>query len=597
MQRVVFGLVAIGLSGAAAFAGCSASNGGDPFGNDGSGGSAAAASGGNGVGGENILVGGGGGGGNEYGCSPDLQKIIDGNGNVIQECPPDQGCSGGVCVPACQAAADSQGNVGCDFVVANPHFYVGIAPPCFSVFVANNWPKAAQLSVTRGGVSYDVTTFGRIAQNNPNTATWPAVPAEGVPPGEVAVLFLGHDPSSVNGGTPLTCPVPPAVAQGGGSAVAGTARGQAWHITSDVPISSYDILPYGGAQSFLPSAELLLPTTAWGTNYIAVLPRISSGPPWGQIVASENATTVEILPTIGLPGGAGVNAAAPNALATFTLDAGEYIQWQLPNGQDMTGTVIQSDKPVAFTGGEAYICYTSATSGGGGCDSAHQQIPPVAALASEYVAPPYTTRGSGPESIPYRFVGAVDGTTLSFDPPIAGAPASLGQGQVADFEASVPFIVRSQDANHPFYVGQLMTGCFVTGGNSQLGDEEFVNILPPAQYLSKYVFFSDPTYPTTNLVFVRKATPSGFLEVDVECHGTVTGWTDIGSSGEYQLANLDLIRLGVPNGACSNGPQVASSDGPFGLMVWGLDTYSSYAYPAGGSVAPINTVIVPPTPK
>ena len=29
----------------------------------------------------------------------------------------------------------------------------------------------------------------------------------------------------------------------------------------------------------------------------------------------------------------------------------------------------------------------------------------------------------------------------------------------------------------------------------------------------------------------------------------------------------------------------------------GLDTYSSYAYPAGGNVATINTVVVPPVPK
>jgi hypothetical protein len=30
-----------------------------------------------------------------------------------------------------------------------------------------------------------------------------------------------------------------------------------------------------------------------------------------------------------------------------------------------------------------------------------------------------------PESVPYRLVGAVDGTTLVFDPPISGVPATL----------------------------------------------------------------------------------------------------------------------------------------------------------------------------
>ena len=71
---------------------------------------------------------------------------------------------------------------------------------------------------------------------------------------------------------------------------------------------------------------------------------------------------------------------------------------------------------------------------------------------------------------------------------------------MVDFQATGPFVVKSQDDNHPFYVGQVMTGCNVTGGGRGgcLGDEEYVNILAPAQFLTKYVFFSDPTYATTN---------------------------------------------------------------------------------------------------
>lgn len=48
------------------------------------------------------------------------------------------------------------------------------------------------------------------------------------------------------------------------------------------------------------------------------------------------------------------------------------------------------------------------------------------------------------------------------------------------------------------------------------------------------------------------------------------------------------------------------SDGTFGLTVWGWGSAASggfssqavsYAYPAGASVKPINTVVVPATPK
>jgi hypothetical protein len=541
-----------------------------------------------------------------YKCTGDLRTIVDENGNVIMQCPDDQGCAGGQCIPACDAAAASKGSIGCDYQVATPSFYQGIKPPCFAVFLANNWPKDVQVKVSRAGMNYNVSSFGRIAVAGTPATSWAPVPAGGIPPGKVAVLFMSHDPASVNGG-PLTCPIAPALSQTFGSALPNsgsmpniTGRGQAWHITSTYPVTGYDILPYGGATSYLPSAELLFPTTAWGTNYFGIVPyRGSSAPQWGQVVAAENNTTVTVFPNVALPGGNNggtVNPAPANQQTKYTLNAGEYIQWQ--ESMEMSGTILQSNNPIAFTGGQGYDCYTSMTSTGGGCDSAHQQVPPVSAFGSEYVGIPYATRMASlqEESIKYRIVGAVKGTTLKYTPAVAGAPTSLMGAQVVDFEAVGPFVVTSQDANHPFYLGQIMPGCNVSGGSRPpggcLGDEEYVNILPPAQFLTKYVFFSDPTYPTTNLVFLRVKTGGSFKDVNLDCKGVLTGWKPVGAN--YEITNVDLIRGGMKNGTCDNGPHSASSAGTFGLMVWGLDSYSSYGYPAGGNIATINTVIVPP---
>ncbi|CAN5315147.1 hypothetical protein BH09MYX1_BH09MYX1_15590 [soil metagenome] len=548
------------------------------------------------------------GGGKKHGCSGDLRNVIDENGVVIQTCPPDQGCGGGICVPACQAAAASKGSIGCDYVVPTPSFYSGIKPPCFAVFVANNWPSDVKLNVSRNGTTYNVSQFGRIAGPGAPTS-WAAIPPTGVPAGKVAVLFMSHDPASQNS-TPLTCPITPAISANEGSALPGsgstasvTGRGKAWHIVADAPITAYDILPYGGAKSYLPSAELLFPTTAWGTNYFGIVPfRGSAAPQWGQLVASEDGTQVKVLPSVALPAGPNVAAAPANVQATYTLNAGEYIQWQESN--EMSGTVFQSTKPISFFGGQGYDCYTSTTSpSGGGCDSAHQQVPQVSAFASEYAIAPYTTRRADlqEEAIRYRFVGAVAGTTLTYSPAVAGAPATIGVGQVVDFQATGPFVVKSQDINHPFYVAQIMPGCNVTSGSRPpggcLGDEEYVNMLPPAQFLTKYVFFTDPTYPTTNLVFTRVKTSGAFQDVKLDCAGTLTGWKPLGGSGTYEYTNVDLIRGGTKNGTCDNGPHSAESTGAFTIMVWGLDSAASYAYPAGGNVAPINTVIVPPTPN
>ena len=264
-------------------------------------------------------------------CSSDLQSVVNSAGTVVETCPSAQGCAGGICIPACNAAALSHGNVACDFIVATPDFYADDLPPCFAVFVANNWPHNVKITLSRAGTTYDASQFGRLPDGTPSAKNWPAVPATGLPTGKVAVLFLSQDPMSRNI-APLTCPVTPAVSQTGGTAAtvlatsASAARGQAWHIATDSPVSAYDMLPYGGASSYLPSAELILPTTAWGTNYVAVLPKPTEGPPWGQIVAKADNTTVTILPTVDLPAGVTVTAAPQNMPSTFTLNAGEFIR-------------------------------------------------------------------------------------------------------------------------------------------------------------------------------------------------------------------------------------------------------------------------------
>ena len=549
----------------------------------------------------------------DLGCSADLRSIVDAEGTVVMTCPPDQGCSKGTCVEACAAVGASRGNVGCDFFVPTPPSYGGAPlPPCFAVFLANTWPKPAKLSVSRGGQSHDVTTFARIPVSGQPAASWAAVPASGLPSDQVAVLFLSHDPASQldETGEPLSCPVPPASAVG--TVLAGSGKGEAFHIATDAPVSAYDILPYGGAKSHFPSASLLFPANAWGTNYVALAtpPGTHSvpGPLWGQILASENGTKVDILPSVDLPAGNGTPAAPKGVTSTFTLDAGQYLQWQITDGSaDLSGSVVLSDKPVAmFTGNRFFRLQPTPGPGG---ESTHQQLPAVSSLGHEYVAAPYETRRADlqREEVHYRIVGAFDGTTLAYDPPVSGAPAVLAQGEVKDFKTDLPFRVKSQDSAHPFSMAQIMDTANVPGGSRpgatapgfppMLGDEELVIMLPPAQFLSRYVFFTDPTYPTTNLVFTRVKGSKGFDEVDLECLGPITGWTPVGAGGEYEVATVDLVRAGAGNGACTNGRQAAESASAFGVVVWGLDSYSSYAYPAGGNAATLTTVTVPPIPK
>lgn len=477
------------------------------------------------------------------------------------------------------------------------------------MFLANTWGHPAKIAVARDGIALDIGQAARLATPGVAPKDWPPLPAEGVPPDAVGVVFLSSDPNSImpENKVPLTCPVTPAVNMS--TVIPKSGRGAAFEISADVPLTAYDILPFGGARSHFPSAELLFPTSVWGTNYVAIAPPAGThnppGPLWVQIVGLEDGTKVELKPTADLLQGPGLNGALAGQLAAYELGAGEILQWELPQSpKDASGTLVLSDKPVAFHAGSRFLRLQPMPAPGG--EAAHQQNLAVNALGFEYVAAPYETRRKdlAPEDVEYRFVGVVDGTELSYDPPQPGAPATLAKGQVVDYSTKAAFRVRGQDDQHPFAMAQLMDTANLPGGSRPgatapgfglaLGDEEFVIVLPPAQFLKRYAFFTDPTYATTNLVLTRVKKEDAFEPVTVDCLGEIGGWKPVGEDGLFEFTTVDLVRADIGVNGCTNGHHVAESEGAFGLVVWGLDSYSSYAYPAGGSANALTDVIVTP---
>jgi hypothetical protein len=546
-------------------------------------------------------------------CSPDLHSVVDCNGNTVSTCPPDQGCGAMGCVPACESAKENKSTIGCDYYSVDPDIISVAQGACFAAFVANTWGSPVTINVERGGQVLDAASFSYIPLGTGQSITYQALPGGQLPPGQVAVVFLA--------GMPGFAPCPPGVNVGQflDPAVHGTALGDAYHLTTSAPVVAYDIFPYGGGQSAATSATLLLPTTAWDTNYIAVdafrkSTAVFEAQPTLSIVAAEDGTSVTISPTAPIVGGPGVAPTGQGQPATYLLNKGQILQFT--QDAELIGSPIQSDKPIGVWGGESCL---SVDVDQVACDSAHQQIPPVRALGNEYVGVRYRNRFDGQEeSPPWRMVGAVDGTTLTWEPsPPPGAPTTLGVGQVAEFRSGGPFIVKSQDVDHPFYMSAYMTGCGEQNPSFDdcRGDPEFVNVIPPQQYLGSYVFFTDPTYPETNLVLVRRNDGAGFKDVTLDCAGVLTGWAPIGGAGKYEYTRIDLVRHNFQGqNGCDNGRHEIHSDAPFGLVVWGWGSaesggffggngggfYSqavSYAYPAGASVQPINTVVVPPVPK
>jgi hypothetical protein len=161
------------------------------------------------------------------------------------------------------------------------------------------------------------------------------------------------------------------------------------------------------------------------------------------------------------------------------------------------------------------------------------------------------------------------------------------------------------------------------------GDAEYVNVITPKQYLPRYTFFTDPTYPETNLVIVRVRDPATGVMPDVtlDCAGLLGGWTPVGSAGRYEMTRVDLSTGNFQGvGMCNNGVHTIQATVPagidgqapsvpqFGVTVWGWGNnitfpsddsnpndqtnprytkWVSYGYPAGANFKPLNSARLP----
>jgi IgGFc binding protein len=514
-------------------------------------------------------------------CSEDLHDVLACDGTtVVSHCPADQGCANGACVPACDAALASASTFGCDYFT----YEIDDAQSrggCYAAFIANTWDTPVSVGLDRGGVPHtNLEDFARIPTGTGTALTYAPLPGGKIPPGEVAILFLdGTGTGTCSFTSSCGCPagVTPVARSGG---IKDTAMSVAYHISTSAPVVAYDIFPYGGGGAAVTSASLLLPTSAWKQGYVGVQPWAGSdvfGHPTLGVIAQADSTDVTITPTTNIIDGVAVNGTPEGVPHTYHLDRGNVLQVAADNGRDLSGTTVSATNPIAVWG--SLPC---SDLGAPACDSMHQQTPPVDTLGHEYAAVRYRNRVDGhDESVPWKLVGAADGTMLTYEPAAPpGAPTTLRAGQSVTFHAPGPFVVRSQDASHAFYVGAFMTGCGdpivgdYLGTEGCAGDPEAVNVVPPEEYLKRYVFFTDPTYPETNLVIVRVKSMTGeFRPVHLDCLGDVTGWEPIGTSGTYELARVDLVRHNFePQGSCDNGRHEMTSDAPFGVTVWGWGT-------------------------
>ena len=107
------------------------------------------------------------------------------------------------------------------------------------------------------------------------------------------------------------------------------------------------MLPYGGGAAAVTGATLLLPTSVWGTNYLAVNAYGAGGLVGNRttsmnVVAKEDDTKITILPKVDIGPGPDIAPAKANEPTTYVLSAGEHLQITQP--EELTGAVGQQTR-------------------------------------------------------------------------------------------------------------------------------------------------------------------------------------------------------------------------------------------------------------
>lgn len=323
-----------------------------------------------------------------------------------------------------------------------------------------------------------------------------------------------------------------------------------YRVESDVPIAAFLHAPLNSSGSS--GSSMLLPDHAKGTRFIVAsyTPFAADMPAYFNVLAIEDGTEVTWTPPVPTLAGTGVPAVAAGASASVTLDKGGLLQ--VSSGiEDISGTLVSTTKPVSVIG--AALCVQIPVDLAG-CDAIQEDLFPVSAWGSLYAAPHAPVRYD--ELFRWRVYAGADGVTVDVDPPQAGFPRMMDEGEYYEI-ATLDHLIFSGD-------GPFMPVQYTQTETVGLGDPAAYQMIPVERYARRYVFMTAEDFQARFAQVVRKA---GAAEVYVD-GVKVRDYVDF---GDYQVAFTEV----------SQGAHRAESDDPFGLWYVAYHGKTGIAFPAG----------------
>ncbi len=357
-----------------------------------------------------------------------------------------------------------------------------------------------------------------------------------------------------------------------------TAAPQVFHIQTD-----HDVAVYALNKAVTTSdASIVLPTAMLGKDYYVMSyradgvtdfggqPNLSYTPSEFCVVATDSNTVVSVHPSAP-------TTETGNAVKTFTLNAGQayLFESQFSGTQlnyDLTGTRVQSSKPVAVFGGHQRATIpVELRNFLISRDHLFEEMLPTDVWGKSYVITPLG-QPSGPSvqgSDLWRVVAKQDNTVLTFN-NVQVANLSAGQYYEASLTTAGMLV-----ASNPVQVA-LFKKTHSVNQTLEPGDP-FMMIIPPRrQYLNKYRFATIASTPQ-------------FTEQWITLVTTKTNATNITLDGAALNATFNDIPnscFSYSNIRVSTGNHLVQSPQPIGLYVYGYGDADSYGYVGGMALQP-----------
>ncbi len=481
-------------------------------------------------------------------CAGNKALVCKANGSgwqVQQDCAvTSTTCVTGQCEDLCKLKTGNGSNLGCEFWAVD--LDNATVPSAGGSFDAQNAPFAVLLTNPGLKTAAVTITFGPSATVPVAKTHKVSVAAKQVQTVVLPPSSWGLKPASLDG-TSL--------------------QGMAFRIASTAAIAVFQHNPLK-ANVFSADASVLLPTNALGTTHRVLIRKqsVAGLRAYMAIVATRPGTTkVKIVSTAHTLAGSGIAALKPGVAQQLNVQQGHVLNIETAQiGDDLTGTLIESDQPVAvFSGAEAAhapdtdICKakpggakfcagtTKSCAVDGDCpqtccaDHLEAQLPAVKMWGTAHIAG--RTKARGNEQDTWRVVAAQNGTTVLVRPKVA-APQILDAGEWFEVSSDKDLVF---EATKPVLVGQFMASSGLTG--KKLGDPALI-VLPPVSALGHEARFAVPSTYTSNWVSVCSPTGAQVkLDGKTQPKGSPiahTGWSVwriAVSAGGHTISSTDVV--------------------------------------------------------